>query len=131
MKEIDAALYSRLSASATTLYGLIATRVFNTLAPQGTVFPYVVYNRQAGGPANLTPADFVEEVYQVKGIAQSVGAALNIDSAIWERLHNAALSVSGWTAVSCMREGAFDYSELVNGAAIFHKGGLYRIRVSK
>jgi hypothetical protein len=131
MRELDTALYAQLSTTATTLYGIVSTRVFNGRAPQPTSKPYVVYNYQGGGLLNDTPLDFDEVLYQVKGLAPAVGAANDIDAAIWERLHNQQLSVSGWTCVSCMRETEVQFEEEVNQATVFHRGALYRIRLSK
>lgn len=132
MQALDAALYAQLATAATTLYSLVVARVYDALAPQGAAMPYVVFNVQAGGYLNLTPTDYGEWVYQVKGVAASQSVANSIDSAIATRLHNMALSVSGWTLVSCMRENeAPSYIEIVNGAPIFNRGSFYRIRASK
>lgn len=131
MKEIDAALYTQLTIPATTLYGLIATKMFDTLAPKDTLLPYGVFNVQAGGYLNDTPTDAVDILYLVKGLGATAGAANAVDSAIGSRLHNATFTVVGWTLVSCMRETEIGFSELVNAAPVFHKGALYRIRIAK
>ncbi len=131
MKELDAALYNQLSASATTLYGLVAARVYDSLAVQGAALPYVVYNWMGGGDLNLTQKDFIDVLYQVKGLATNLGVARNIDSAIRDRLHNATFSISGWDQIACMREGEVNYSEVVDGVLVWHRGALYRIRCSK
>jgi Protein of unknown function (DUF3168) len=131
MKEIDAALYTQLTTTATTLYGLAGARVYDTLAPQSLVLPAVVFNMQAGGDRNLAPTDVIELVYNVRGMAATQSAANNVTSAIRERLHNAALSVSGWNYISCMCDGEYAMEELVNGVPVFHRGYLVRIRVSK
>lgn len=131
MKEIDAALFTQLTATATTLYGLVGARVYDTLRISNTL-PAVVYNVQAGGDLNLTPTDVIEVVYNVQGMAATPQEANNVANAIREQLHNATLSVSGWNFISCMCDGEYPpMSELVNGAPIFHRGSMVRIRVSK
>lgn len=132
MRELDAAIYTQLATSATTLYAIVAARVYDSLAVQGAALPYVVYTHMAGGLLNTTQVDFVEAVYQVTGLATVLGVARAIDSAVWDRLHNVTLAVAGWTNVSCMRENEIVYTEdVVNGVVVWHRGALYRIRLSK
>jgi hypothetical protein len=132
MKALDFTLYSQLTTPATTLNGLVGARVFNSRAPQGTPLPYCIYQGAAGGLKDDTSVDFWEGLRVVKGLATSIGVANSIDEAAWALLHNAVLTVSGWTLVSCMRESDMpEYDEDVNGITLFHRGSFYRIRLSK
>lgn len=131
MKALEAALYAQLATPATTLAGLVGTRVYNRLAPPTAALPFVVYQHQAGGDVNAEPVDRLEILFLVKGLAGTLGAAQDIDEAIRARLHNAALTITGWTCLSCMRDDEAQLVEVVNGAPIFHVGALYRIRVAR
>lgn len=131
MKALDTALITQLTTPATALYALVAEKVYVVKAPDSAAFPFVLLNVQAGGDTNDTPVDFVELVYQVKGLATEKADSTSIEDAIRARLHKQAFSVSGWTLVSAMRESEIQYFELVNNVPCFHAGGLYRFRLSK
>ena len=131
MKALNAAIYTQLSTPATTLYGLVGARVYDLLAPPNAAFPFVVYQHQAGGDQNMEPVDRLDMLYMVKSFAGSLSSALAIDDAARDRLHKQALTVSGWTCLSVVRENEIALSEVVNGAPIFQVGALYRIRLAR
>jgi hypothetical protein len=69
-----------------------------------------------------------DEVYFVRGYADTGAAAGSIDAAISALLHDGSLSVSGYTCYSVKREQDFELVEpAANGRNIFMAGGTYRI----
>jgi hypothetical protein len=114
------------------LAALVGTKIYNGLAPQGTVTPYVVYNQQSGLDDNLTPTRSLDFVYQVKGISSAgMAAAGSIAAEIDTLLHNSILTVSGWTDYQIQRERHVRYEEAESGERVAHAGSTYRIRLTK
>jgi|GEM_PF-1464664 len=107
--------------------------VHHAKAPSKAKYPYVVFNRQAGtnvwamGPK---PA-FRDDLWLVKGVCRDLdaGSAEDIDARCEEVLNDAALEVAGHRHLFCLRESDMPtYSEADSGEAIYHCGGLYRIK---
>ncbi len=131
MNALETALFAQLTTPATSLYTLVSTGVYSPIAPQGTALPYVTFTFGGGGDANETVIDRVEVVYLVKGLAATKLLAGQIDEAIRARLHQQSFSVTGWTLLACLRENEVQLDEVVNGAPVFHRGALYRIKIAK
>lgn len=131
MYAVEAGLTTQLKTPATTLYGLVSTRVYNRVAPQNTQRPYVIFSFAGGGDMNETPVDRLEVLYLVKGLADSVATALQVDDAIRASLHWQTFAVSGWNLLGCTREQEVQLDETVNGVMVYHRGALYRIVVGK
>jgi len=71
-------------------------------------------------------------VYTVKAVS-STGAlqAANIDAQVDTLLHDATLTVTGFSNFWCAREGDIDYVETDPDAGnVWHAGGTYRIRLA-
>jgi len=131
MKVVDAGLYSKLSAD-TALVALLSagTPIFQEgNVPPGTSRPYVTF-WGTGGPDNITPSDLRTFVYGVKGIADTLERAADIDARIDALLHNNSITVSGYTNIWLAREAEVRYPEAApNGNRIHHYGAYYRIRI--
>jgi hypothetical protein len=130
--DIEDALYTKLNVASVT--GAGATGVFNRIAPENQALPYVIYQWQGGGDANITPRRSRNLVYTVKAVATTLGAAGAIDSAIDALLHMQTISIStgGWATFWVAREQDIAYEEVdPRGLIIYHTGGMYRIRFDK
>ncbi len=135
MNALETGIYSKLAA-AMGLTALLATATSFYLleAPVGATAPYVEIGVQAGGDELREPQRFRDYVYRVKAVTEGgMQAAGLIDDQIDAALHDATLTVSGWTCIMCAREGDIpSYAEYMPEGRIFwHKGGLYRIRLYK
>lgn len=125
---LDAALFTVLNVSSLT--NLATGGVFNSIAPQDTAPPYVVYQSfskvddyyafsKRGGDA----------LYMVKAVTQTPWPkdAATIDSQIDTLLQDATLSITGFTQFVCRRESDIYLVENVGGEVYQHQGGMYRI----
>ncbi len=130
---LDAAIYSKLT-SGTALTALLSgtTAVYNRLAPMSVSMPLVVFQWQGGGDENLTPSRMRNVVYVIKGVAETLSAAEAIDEQVDALLHDKALTVTGWTNFWLARTQDVAYAEVdPAGEAIYHTGGLYRVRLGE
>jgi hypothetical protein len=132
MDSVRKAIYAVLSADEQLKE--LAHGIYHDKAPQDAKYPYVIFHRQAGTPVwamSGRPA-FKEEVWLVKGIArgEAADAAEDIDGRCEALLNDAALEVEGATTLFCLRESDMpSYSEADSAEAIFHRGGLYRVKI--
>lgn len=115
-----------------TLAGLVGARVYGHLAPQGAIFPLVLFAMQSGiDVQTLGPNRIMSNlVYVVRGVAEggSFGTPL---SAIAERIDAVLQAKSGTTAAgavyACVREQPYTLIETGNGRQYRHLGGVYRL----
>ena len=132
MNALEAALVARLAA-ASGLTSLLAsaTSIYNQQAPTAAALAYIVFAYQAGGPTNLSPIRAESLIYLVKGVTRTgAKAAGAIDDAIDAALHNAPLTVTGYTNYWLMREGRMRMVDPdTDGQPIYHAGGFYRVRL--
>jgi hypothetical protein len=130
MNAISAAIYTTLQGTALTSLLAGTTSIYKDVAPEGSEYPYVVFNLQGGGEANESPNREKNVVYFIRAYTKtSTAAAGNIDTQIDTLLHGKTLSISGrsnyWTA----RESEFENTEyLSNGDPVYVAGAFYRIR---
>lgn len=134
MNAVETALYSRLTGTA-GLTALLASSsaVYLDQAPQNAAFPYVVFGLQGGGDDNKSPHRAQSLLYMVKGLTTAnMSAAGNIDAQADAALHLVTLTVTGWTNTWLARESEIEYVEDIGGGKrVFHRGGVYRIRIAK
>ena len=121
---------------ATALTGLLTlgtAGVFQDLAPEGAVPPYVVFNAQSPSVPQYTytAVAFENTIYQVKGVTQgpSKAAGGTIAHQIDAALNDAAVTVTGYTLLKCRRLQDVDFTEVVSGVRFSHIGGLFRVWV--
>jgi hypothetical protein len=132
MDVVRTAIYQRLAASS-DLSDLL-TGIHHLKAPPSSKYPYAIFHRQAGTLAwtmGKHPA-FKDELWLVKGVARGLkaDAADDIDARCEALLNDAPLALEGKTLLFCLRESDVPaYSEADGGEAIFHVGGLYRLKV--
>ena len=129
---LDTAIYSVLNVTAVT--NEATGGVFNSIAPEGTEPPYVVF-------AAMSKVDdyfaYTERggsaVYMVKAIDRSPWpkGAGDIDTQIDSVMQDASLSITGHTLLSCRRESDIYLIDDQAGVIYQHIGGLYRINADQ
>lgn len=136
MNAFGAALYSKLSntAALTSLLsgGTASPSVYEIMAPQSSDPPYVVFQAQAPSTPQRTLSGgtaYENALYTVKGVTESWSAASagTIADKIDAALDNAALTVTGYTHMTCHRVQNVDYVEVVEGKRFNHRGAVYRL----
>jgi hypothetical protein len=135
MNALDAALYSRLSGtSAITSLLASVTSIYAGQAPEGSAYPYIVFNVQGGGDENQTPHRTKNLVLFIRVYSDvSKKIAGDVDAAIDTALHLSPLSgVTGYTNTWFAREQDLETVENPpTGNKIFMQGGLYRSRLAQ
>jgi len=130
MNELSAAIYSTLTGGTalTTLLG--GSAVYHHKAPDNAPLPYVVFNKQGGGPENSHPDDARDYVYFIRGYAASAKAAGDIDAAVSALLHRKGMTVTGWNCFWLARETDLESEETTPaGVSVYMAGAIYRIRI--
>lgn len=129
------ALYGRM-AGDTILTGLLGAppegysqSIYYEMAPQGSRYPYVIFNKQASTPRYALGARaYDNDVWLIKGVdgGSSADTVDSIASRLDALLTDATLSISGKTQLYLRRESDVDYSEDVDGVLVRHAGSLFR-----
>lgn len=134
---LGSALYSTLAAGTALTTKLGGTAIYNTLVPQGTDEPYVVYFLSAGGDDNSSPRRARSMVYTVKAVTADSDAnsgllqGAEIDSLLDDLLHEQTLTITGWGNYWTARTSDISYSQEAGGVLYWHSGGQYRIRIAE
>ena len=139
MNALSSAIWTQLKGGTALLAllggGTAGTAIYEDHAPSTAVYPYVIFNQQAGTwqQTDGEHTRFADFVYQVKGVSSNAypKEASAIDAQIDARLHNATLSVTGYGLMQCARESDIQYSELSGNQTFQNVGALYRITLQK
>jgi len=126
------AMYNKLTSS-TALTGLLSgtAAVYNTIAPDGAVLPYIVFQNYGGGPDNTTPNDARTQPMLVKAYAASMATAGSIDAQA-HALLTGGISVGGYTNFWYSRDLDVTGEETdPAGQKVYMAGAVYRFRLSK
>ena len=124
----DAAVYATLNVTALT--NLATGGVHNTIAPAGTIAPWVIFQMQSKVDTHSFNGRFANSLYTVKAVVDMVWPkeAEDIDTQIDTLLEDASLSITGYTLVLCRRESDITFQDVAQPGKTFqHVGGLYRI----
>jgi hypothetical protein len=134
MNAAGSAIYAKLAATSalTSLLAAGTASVFETLAPENTDPPYVVFQEQAPSTPQRTLArgiGYENALYTVKVITQSLSmkTAGEIADQIDAALDNATLTMTGYTVMSIHRIQNVSYPEFVEGKRFNHRGAVYRL----
>lgn len=124
-------LYERLSGDA-TLAALVGGRVYSTVAPQGAVYPFVLYSLLYS--ADVATANNTRVFARLSYVVRAVGQTASNASleAIADRVDVALQRIDAPTAgahAEAGRERAFFLGEIVDGVQYRHVGGVYRLLV--
>ena len=132
MNSLEEAIYTTLTGGTALVAKLGGTAIYNTLAPQETALPYVVFNKGAGTEANSSPRRAQDYVYTVKAVSTTHKEAGEIDDLVDDLMHDGTLTVTGWNDYWCRRESDVAYAEPAgDGKLVWHQGAQYRIRLAE
>lgn len=110
MKELFTGLHSKFTALSGGLHNAahiaLSGRLYNTVAPQGSAYPYAVFQLVSGAPDWTFTEDFESALIQISIFdnGTSSGTVCDIYSAINDLFDNCALSVSGYDHIYMWRE---------------------------
>lgn len=127
MEALKQAIRNRLIAAGVNS----GTGIFDTRAPIGQPYPFVVFQYVAGGYEHLDGLDSRNELWQVKAVTEQHAEAETLAEAIHIALHHQPLMITGWRQLWTAQE---DHVWMVETAArrhIYHAGGLFRIRLHR
>lgn len=131
MNALNAAIYTTLSGGTALVSALGGTAIYHLQAPDAADLPYVVFSWAGGGHVNETPGDRIEEVEFIRVYHTNAYQAGVIDGLIKARMHNQAISVTGYSTMLCQREDDFESVEqLPSGGQVYAMGGYYRIVIT-
>jgi Protein of unknown function (DUF3168) len=127
---VEKGLNTFLLATA-ALTALVNTRIANDFANQLTR-PYVLFALNAGMDTNLQKRNQGDFRYGIQGMADSLKAAADIAQVLRTALHDKTFTVDApWKIDLVQHTTAISYVEMVDDVQIYHRGGIYRIRVSE
>ena len=128
---MGSALYSTLIGGTALIAELGGTVVYQDFAPDGTARPYIIFNMQGGGPDNQTHSDLRNNVWFIRGYADTRAKAVAIDAKIDALINKKTLSVTGFTNFWTVRELDQSATELQpNNTRIYMCGAFYRVRLT-
>jgi hypothetical protein len=124
-----------------TLTGMLGTAapgytqsIYYQVAPQGSRFAYVIFNKQAGTPSyTLGNRAYDDDVWLIKAVGQDADVVASADpvddiaSRLDVLLTDGVISISGRTELYLRRMSDLDYAEVVDGVAYRHSGSLFRL----
>jgi len=126
---LDTAIFDTLNVEAVT--NEATGGVFNSLAPQGTATPFIVFQAMTKVDEywNFAGGRGGSALYMVKAIDQSPWpkSAGDVDTQIDTVMQDASLSITGHALFVCRRESDIYLAEDQNGVIYQHIGGMYRI----
>jgi hypothetical protein len=127
-------LYGVLSGDS-QLSGYAPGGAHRSLAPPGTVPPYVIITFQSGPDTRTAQGVRIlsQPLYQVAIIGPATGTATLVSGAdrIDDLLKLASGNVVGGYIASCYRESPIVFDELVTGERWTRIGGLYRLLIEQ
>lgn len=129
MNVIEDGIYDKLAGHA-ALAALVGTRIYRQEAPPDATYPLVIYQHQAGGDDNETPARALSPLYGIRGVSKvSADEAGDVADAIDGAMHMQTLTVTGWTNYWTARTSLLRYTENTESTQKWHAGAFYRIRL--
>ena len=128
---MGSALYSTLIAGTALITELGGTVIYQDHPPDGTSRPYVLFNHQGGGNENITNSGLKNNIWFVRGFADTRAKVVAIDAKVDALLNKKTLTVTGFTNFWTVRELDQSAVELMpNNSRIYMAGAFYRIRVT-
>jgi hypothetical protein len=121
---LGSAVYSLVDANT-------STPVYYGLVPQGSAFPAITMNRQAGTDNYTFDTEGVSTDYLIKVITDKRWPfeAANIYDNLHAAINNKHLTPSGMTALRFVRQSQIEYQE--PDGKHWHVGGIYRLDAHK
>lgn len=114
------AIYSKLGGTAAV------PAVYYALAPQGAQPPYVIVQRLAAADEYTFTSKGVNAEYSIKVVSNRnwPTEAWAAYGTVHNTIQNAALTITGFTALRCERTSTIEY---IDPDRYWHVGGVYRI----
>lgn len=132
VNELNAAMYSKLSAAGSIIAALGGTALYFLQAPDDAHAPYIVWDWNVGRENNDTAHRIKDETVFVRGYAETSDAAGTLDALIDAQLHGGTLSVSGWTNFWLKRTADFSAVDVdPSGRRVYMAGGNYAITIER
>lgn len=133
---VKAALTARLAGDATLtgLLGAGTAAIHDTLAPQGSDPPYVIFQKQ-DGQASYTFGQRVwdDQLYVIKAVTDGASAvtAGSITKRVDELLTDLPLTVTGHTNHVLRRRRDIEYVETLDGGGrVRHHGAIFEVVIA-
>lgn len=114
----EAGFYNKLVGTS-ALTALVSTRIHNGQAPEGTPFPYLIYNLADEGLPNDTPSMRTDSIFRVRSFATTRASAKAIADAAFTALHLQTLTVTGWDNYYTAVVGSRQLIETISGVQIW------------
>lgn len=128
------ALHTALTGDATLIAMATGTRIYDTMAPPGATFPYIIFQRQNSGPERICQRTTLESTWVVKVVTQGYGIATaeSIMARVDTVLDGQTLTVTGYSTYYLQRvQPDIDYIETATGGQAYsHFGHSYLHRMS-
>lgn len=135
--DIASALGAKLKATS-AITTITSTRIYHLQAKDTTTYPVVVFFPGAEAWENITPRNSKDDIWRVRSTTkQDTGTYANqqgaytLHQAVYNALHEQALTITGWTNfwMTCERE--MKYPENTDGTQFWHFVWDVRIRISE
>jgi hypothetical protein len=135
METIAAETWLQTTLTASAPLGSVVTGIYSYHNPQGSAFPYVIYNHMAGDDNRNVNGTAVhsELFYQVKVIHAgsagfyAAGTVFDIVRLLLEGVRGTALN---YNILGCVRTQSVQYEETSEGVRYLHLGAIYRVTVA-
>ena len=113
------------------------SRAYVSIAPEGTAYPYLIYQVQGGGERNAIRARDAEIVLVIQVFDDSLAGALGGSTVIEQRfndqgLYDTATPVDGgaaWAILTSTQERAVFLTNQVDGQLVYQSGAFFRFRM--
>lgn len=104
-----------------------ATGVYYRVAPNDSVFPYVVYHKSGGIDIPTFRDEITRDTWIVKGVSDSASGAEDVDAACMALLQRSKFAINGRNNYGMLRVIPISYPEQTDGETYHHEGGEYRL----
>ena len=124
---LGSALYTAIGTAIGTVTPMA---VYESLAPQGSVFPYTLFTQQVARDEYTFTSRGVSASYQVKVVSnrQFASEARTAYDRLHANLQDAPLTVTGYNLLRMRRETTIQYQD---PDRFWHVGGIYRIDIEE
>ena len=131
MNEINAAIYSKLSAATALTTMLGGTAIYHMQALDNASLPYVVFSHAAGGADNQTPKERENVIEFIRAYSENSAAeAGSINAQIRTLMHKQSITVAGYANFWCQKEAHLEnIDNPPSGEKVWMQGDYYRIRL--
>lgn len=130
---IEEGLYASL-AGGTALTDLIGgaanPRIYNMIAPNAAVLPYVIFYLADGRIPNETPRQDGNYVYRVDAWALTRAQAETVQKKIFDLLDRQSLSVTGWSNYHTTMRQFFSEAVAEKGVIYWRYTGEYQFKLA-